>query len=347
MQIKLDKINTVCFYHSAFLGDIALSLYVCQLLKNAKPEIKITYVTTPIASGIVKSATAIDEVIVYDKRGNSEYAMSMGKLARTLSKKKFDCIIVPHKSFRTSRIISKTRKKYAISYSSSALRNSYTHLVEYKIHQHEIYRLFELLNPIDYFSSLPKPFIIPQVLFEFERNDKEIVDGLLLVNQIKDFICISPGSIWETKRWSSQYFIELINGYKKNSNKSIIINGSKSEAQLCTDIAEKCGVPSFAGRLTVKQTMYLISCSSGVVSNDSAPVHFAQVLNKPVLAIFGPTVPEIGFAPIIGDFIVCEDKQMKCRPCNIHGGHECPKGTHQCMLNVTPELVLNNALKLF
>ncbi|MEI6091468.1 MAG: glycosyltransferase family 9 protein [bacterium] len=347
MLIKLDKINSVCIYHTAFLGDIALSLFACQLLKNAKPEIKITYVTTPIASGIVKSATAIDEVIIYDKRGNSEFAMSIRKLARKLSKKKFDCIIVPHQSFRTSRIINKTKKKYSISYKSSALRNTYSHLVDHQIHQHEIYRLFELLNAIDYFHSQPKPLVIPAVTMGFESIDREIVDGLLLVNKIQDFICISPGSVWETKRWPSEYFIKMIDTYKTLTNKAIIINGSKSEAQLCSEIADKCGFPSFAGKLTVEQTLYLISRSSGVISNDSAPVHFAQVLNKPVLAIFGPTVPEIGFAPIVGDYIVCEDKQMKCRPCNIHGGHECPIGTHQCMLNVTPGVIMENALKLF
>ncbi len=347
MLIKLDKINNLCIYHTAFLGDIALSLFACQLLKNAKPHIKITYVTTPLASGIVKCATAIDEVIIYDKRGNSEYAMSIGKLARTLSKKKFDCMIVPHQSFRTSRIISKTRKKYAISYKTSALRSSYTHLVDHQIHKHEIYRLFELLNAIDYFHLQPKPLAIPIVSMEFESIDKEIVEGLLLVNNIKEYVCVSPGSVWETKRWPGDYFVKMINTYKTLTDKSIIINGSKSEAVLCSEISEKCGVPSFAGKLTVEQTMYLIARSSGVISNDSAPVHFAQVLNKPTLAIFGPTIPEIGFAPIIGDYVVCEDKQLKCRPCNIHGGHECPKGTLQCMLNVTPGIIMENALKLF
>jgi len=347
MLIKFDKINKLCIYHTAFLGDIALSLFLCQLLKNAKPELEITYVTTPLASGIVKTATAIDEVIVYDKRGNSEFAMSIRKLARILSKKKFDCIIVPHQSFRTSRIINKTRKKYAISYKSSALRNTYSHLVEHQIHKHEIYRLFELLNAIDYFQNLPKPLEIPTVVFEFEAFDKEMVEGLMMVNNVKDCISIFPGSVWETKRWPSDYFIKMINTYKTLTDKTIIINGSMSEAELCSEIAEKCGVLNFAGKLTIEQTMYLISRSSGVISNDSAPVHFAQVLNIPVLAIFGPTIPEIGFAPIIGDYVVCEDKQMKCRPCNIHGGHECPKKTHQCMLNVTPGIVMENALKLF
>jgi heptosyltransferase-2 len=347
MLIKLDKINNVCFYHTAFLGDIALSLFACQLLKNAKPEIKITYVTTPLASAIAKSAKAIDEVIIYDKRGNSEFAMSIGKVARVLSKKKFDCMIVPHQSLRTSRIINKTKKKYAISYTSSALRNSYTHLVDNQIHKHEIFRLFELLNAIDYFNSQPKPLAIPNVEMQFASIDQEIVDGLLLVNNIKDFIYVSPGSIWETKRWSKEYFIKMLDTYKTLTDKTIVINGSHSEAQLCSDIAKSSGVLTFAGKLTVEQTLYLIKRSSGVISNDSAPVHFAQVLNIPILAIFGPTVPEIGFAPIIGKFAICEDKQLKCRPCNIHGGHICPKGTHQCMLNITPGYVMENALNLF
>jgi heptosyltransferase-2 len=76
-----------------------------------------------------------------------------------------------------------------------------------------------------------------------------------------------------------------------------------------------------------------------VITNDSGPIHFAGLAKCPTIAIFGPTTPKFGFAPTGVNDIIIENKNLKCRPCAIHGSNSCPLGTHECMTSILPDLV--------
>lgn len=70
-------------------------------------------------------------------------------------------------------------------------------------------------------------------------------------------------------------------------------------------------------------------------------MHIANAVGTPVVAIFGATIPEYGFAPCGPRDVVVETKGLKCRPCSIHGGNTCPIKTFDCMRSITPEVVVH------
>jgi heptosyltransferase-2 len=121
--------------------------------------------------------------------------------------------------------------------------------------------------------------------------------------------------------------------------------GGKEDADLCDKIAsgaKEKNVFNTAGKLSLLQSAELIRRSRALVSNDSAPMHIAVAVGTPVVAIFGATVPAFGFAPRGISDVVIETNGLKCRPCSIHGGNECPIKTFECMLAIKPEMLLNN-----
>ena len=65
----------------------------------------------------------------------------------------------------------------------------------------------------------------------------------------------------------------------------------------------------------------------------------------PVVAIFGPTVPEQGFSPI-GPAVRVVGRALACRPCSRHGGAVCPIGTHECMRDLPASVVVDAAADL-
>jgi len=77
-----------------------------------------------------------------------------------------------------------------------------------------------------------------------------------------------------------------------------------------------------------------------LVTNDSAPLHFAQAVATPTVAIFGSTVPAFGFAPRGPRDAVVELAGLACRPCSAHGPATCPLGHHRCMKSLSVEDVL-------
>jgi heptosyltransferase-2 len=88
-----------------------------------------------------------------------------------------------------------------------------------------------------------------------------------------------------------------------------------------------------AGEMSLGEMVSLCADAARVVSNDSAALHIAEAVGTPVTAVFGPTVPEFGFAPVLPGSRVL-GVPLPCRPCRIHGGPSCPIGTHECMRSI-------------
>ncbi len=94
------------------------------------------------------------------------------------------------------------------------------------------------------------------------------------------------------------------------------------------------------------QTAALLQQCRLLLSNDSGLMHMATALKTPVIAMFGPTVQEFGFYPFHAQARVVSTK-LPCRPCSSKGSLRCPKGHHQCMLNISTEQVLAVAQQMW
>jgi ADP-heptose:LPS heptosyltransferase len=79
-----------------------------------------------------------------------------------------------------------------------------------------------------------------------------------------------------------------------------------------------------------------------VVGCDSAPVHLAQAVGTPVVAVFGPTAPG-RWGPLPGSGVSIA-LPLPCAPCSNHGSGACPLGNHACLAELPPEVVADVAL---
>ena len=121
----------------------------------------------------------------------------------------------------------------------------------------------------------------------------------------------------------------------------IVLIGNKSDAIVADRIKSIAGVglDDMTGKTGLKELRELLSGISILISNDNGAMQVAQALNTPIAALFGPTVPEQGFAPIRPNTVVIESKGLYCRPCSAHGPMKCPEGHFLCMKSITPDAV--------
>jgi heptosyltransferase-2 len=131
-----------------------------------------------------------------------------------------------------------------------------------------------------------------------------------------------------------------------NNGESVFLIGAEQEVELCNYIAEKSKTKSLANQTTIPQILELIRNAKLVISNDSAPIHFASLFNIPAITIYGATSPTFGFYPLAENSLSIEDSQLFCHPCDIHGSKKCPRKNFECMKNITPEIVFNAAKKI-
>jgi heptosyltransferase-2 len=146
------------------------------------------------------------------------------------------------------------------------------------------------------------------------------------------YICIAPASIWFTKQWPAPKWIELINALEDRYLVCLI--GSKQDRELCASIknlAKTQRIKILAGDLSLLESAALMKSARMNFVNDSAPLHLASAMNAPVTAIFCSTVPAFGFGPLSDKNFIAETAlELDCRPCGIHGYHECPLGHFKC-----------------
>lgn len=338
--------NNFLIINTAFIGDVALSLYLANEIKIIHPKSKISFLTTPIAADLLKPINAIDSIFVYDKKKEGKSLNSIKLKSEMFSKIGMDCIINPHQSFRTSLLTHYVKSEFKIGYKSASLNYVYDYKVVYPKHLNAINRNLELLKAFKEFDEINE---ISKIDLSFDEEDNDLVDNLLLQNGIVNFdrvVAIAPSSAWLSKEWIESLYVELIN-LLYASNYKVVLLGSKSDNDKCERILSKTKCINLAGKLSLDLTLMLLSKAKLLISNDSSPVHLAGIVNTPTIEIFGPTSPIFGFGPSSNKFTIIENNNLKCRPCNIHGENLCPLGTHECMFSIKPEAVINEVEKIF
>ncbi len=323
--------KNILIIQTAFAGDVILTLPVLQVLKEKYPESKISFLCIPDVASLFDNNPFLDELILYDKRYSQKGINGFLKLLNYIKSKKFDLIISPHRSFRSTMLSHLSKVPNTISFDTSAFASKYKTRVVYNKNVHEIVRNLSLLAPIGIFKNE----IIPPKLFPSEKDIK-IVSAILSAFKIeKDdkFITIAPGSVWFTKTFPETKFIKLLTILNDFSVKIVLVGGD-DDFGLCAKIkvlSKNFKVFNAAGKLTLLQSAELIRHSKVLVTNDSAPLHLANAVGTRVLAIFGATIPEFGFYPYGENDFVFQIKDLKCRPCSIHGGNKCPIKTLDCL----------------
>ncbi len=330
----------VVVFQTAFLGDVILTLPLASALRRSSAETRVAMVTTPAAAAVVEDHEDVALVIPYDKHGSDRGLAGAMRIIRSLRAWGADLALVPHRSLRSAIIVRLAGIPRRIGFSTSAGRALFTDKVLYRRAAHEIDRNLDLLIPL---GLRPADRILPTL--RANVRDQEIVDHLIRKYAGVDqpaLIAVAPGSVWATKRWTKEGFIAVCREFAGRKQFVALVGGAM-DRELCDAIAVQGGnnVVSFAGELTLKQSAALIGRSQVLLTNDSAPEHLALAVGTPVVAIFGPTVPAFGFAPVGRYDEVVEYMGLTCRPCGIHGGDVCPIGTLDCMKLLPPQQVIS------
>jgi heptosyltransferase-2 len=312
---------------TAFLGDVVLTTpLLARLAEQFGP---VDVVTTPAAASLLEHHPAVATVISYDKRGQDRGWRGLARIASKLRQRGYARVYLPHRSFRSALLALWSGAKERIGFDDSPAAMTYSSRVARTRHGHEVERLLALAGRREAAS--------PPVTLGLTPSDEAAAEAWLSMNQVSSpFVALAPGSVWATKRWP--YYGELI---ARLESPAVLVGGAEDKALTDSIVASSAGrAVNAAGALGLRQSAALIRRATVLVTNDSAPLHLATAVGTPVVAIFGPTVPEFGFAPRgINDLTIGLDA-LACRPCSKHGPPACPLGHHRCMRDISVDRVL-------
>ncbi len=319
-------------FQTAFLGDLILTSPLIKSIRKTFPNSEIVLLTRENLKPVFENFPYLDRVI--ERQGKN-----IIKLSKFLKNLEIDVAISPHRSHRTSLTLFLSAIPERVGFDTSGFSFLYTKKVKY-MRKHEIDRNLDLLRAISENPVIDrKPELPMEEAFFVKTLEKFSLKE-------KSYVTISPGSVWETKRWLPDYFAEVGNYFSKKGY-TVVVLGSRGETKICKQVSKVVnGSIDLSGKTSLKELLALIKGAKLSITNDSAPAHIASAFETPVVAIFGSTVKEFGFYPIGEKSAVAEAGTLYCRPCGIHGRRRCPEGHFRCMKDVKPEAVIELSEKI-
>ena len=145
------------------------------------------------------------------------------------------------------------------------------------------------------------------------------------------------GTSWATKEWPQEKWYSLIKSLQYRAN-FVCLGGPKEATQykpLMDSLAAE-GIDhimlNMLGKTTLQEVGALIESCDVVVTADTGSLHIALALDKPVVALFGPTDPKL-WGPLTGTFKVLVNDELDCLGCRKR---RCPNPDQYCMSGIEP-----------
>jgi heptosyltransferase-2 len=322
----------VVVIQTAFPGDVILASPIFQALKSRMPNSFCAAVVRPESVCLLRNNPYIDDIIAFDKYGIDSGLRGMMRIATRI--RGYDRAVIVQRHLRSALIPLLAGIPTRIGYDNWTTKIFLTSKVRYNPEKHEVRRCLDLIGESDLRAEFrPQIFLDDSVC--------RWTDGVLSDKGIKcDYAVVAPGSVWPTKRYA--HFARLNDLIYDKLNMSVVLVGGTADKEIAASLTKSVAhLPiDLCGQTDLLQSAALISKAKIVFSNDSAPAHIAAAVGTPVVAIFGPTVPAFGFTPYSENSAVVDIGKLECRPCSRHGSKKCPRGHFKCMVDLSPEKIL-------
>ena len=123
----------------------------------------------------------------------------------------------------------------------------------------------------------------------------------------------------------------------------VVLLGGPEDAVRADEICEQAGSHVFngCGKFTLDQSAYLVKMAQKIITHDTGLMHIAAAFNKPLISVWGNTVPEFGMFPYkASQSTIVEVNDLPCRPCSKIGYEKCPLGHFKCMNDIDISFII-------
>lgn len=318
--------DRVLIIRTGAMGDIVLATAVVEAIAKDSPQTAVEFLLKKRFSGILEGQPHISRLWLLDERGEHRGVRGLLLFIQEIQRERFDLVIDLQDNFRSRLISHCLRAENKLRWDKLAWRRRlWAWLgVKPRATRPVFRRYLDTLHPLGLDTEGSRPR-----LYVAMKNSSGLPP--------EGFVALAPGAHWPAKRWPREYFVSLAQMILEETGLSIVVVGSAEDRALGAEISKPfpTRMMDLCGRLGLKELREVVARARVLVTNDTGPMHLAEALGVPVLAFFGPTVREFGFAPWRPESRVLE-VTLNCRPCSLHGGRVCPRKHFRCLRGITP-----------
>ncbi|MDT8324479.1 MAG: lipopolysaccharide heptosyltransferase II [Bacteroidota bacterium] len=310
------------------IGDIILTTPMLRVLKARYPEVQLHFAVRREFSDLLRRNPHIDRLIAVD---TAQGTQALRALNLKLTGEQYDAVFDLQNNFR-----------------SRLLRNGLSRSMQ-AIDKRQWRRLLLLKTGINLYRDIdpvPDRYIETAARYGLahdHRGPELHLDVDLRGNarlklraagwrDHRPLIGLCPGARHYSKRWPAARFAALASLLLARGC-DIAVFGAEDERETA-DALQRLHperVHNCCGRLSLMENAAAMEHCAVVFANDSGLMHMATAVGVPVVAVFGSTVREFGFAPYQSPSAVVEIAGLSCRPCTHIGRARCPKKHLGCL----------------
>ncbi|OGP18237.1 MAG: lipopolysaccharide heptosyltransferase II [Deltaproteobacteria bacterium GWC2_55_46] len=318
-----------------WIGDAVMCLPALDALKALYPSAKLTLLAKARVVPVFENNPAVAGIIEYGEGHRG--LLGRLRLAAELKRGGFDLAVLFQNAFDAAFIsfLSRIpeRAGHARDLRSPLLTRAITASDEVK----KKHQVFYYLNIIEALGGkvpdrpLPGLYISEEESRWARRFLKERgLEGAPVFGA-------APGASYgPAKRWPPERFASVLGALAAERKGAALVFGGPEDTEACAAVkAAFAPAIDLSGKLTLRQSMALVSLVEAVVTNDSGPMHISAALGVPTVAVFGST--EDSLTGPLGERVTVVRKKIECSPCFKR---ECRFGHYDCLRAIGADEVL-------
>ena len=324
-----EMIHKILVIDLAFIGDVILATPVMRALKMKYPSAQLTMLTVPLTADIAAMDPYVDDVLIYDKRGQHRGIPGMFRIARMLKRRHFDLAVCMNFALRGAVVTWLAGIPQRLGYDAQHAGWFLT-LVQSAVRegvQHETLNHLEVLRPLGIHPDGLDTSLAVQLPDAARISLKRKQERLGIPDE--GYMVLCPLGSYEKKNLSLAVAAHLVRHWSQRQ--AVYLIGGPGESAQLDKIAQMAGLPLtqvLAGTLTLPELAVFLQTAACLVSVDTGPMHVAQAVGCATVAVFGPTDPAIWGPRNPGSVILY--KQWDCSPCWGRGACQ----TNECIAAV-------------
>jgi heptosyltransferase-2 len=298
-----------------WIGDLVMATPILSDLRKRYPNAHITAMCRSPICELLKADPEIDELFCFSKASGFGRRAERRNIIEKLRKGSYDLGILLTHSFSSAWWFWLGKVQNRLGYECNGRKLLLTHSLAFPQNiqnQHLVVTYKMLLEPLGIpISDTPPRLYLTQKEIHDSRvllRQQGIPDGALIVG-------INPGATYgSAKCWLPERFREVTERLLREKDVYIVYFGDQATASIVKEICS--GLPSrvvnLAGATSLRELASIISHCDVILTNDSGPMHIADAVGTPIVALFGST-SEVVTGPYRSGTLI--HKHVECSPC--------------------------------
>jgi heptosyltransferase-2 len=312
------------------IGDIVLTTPVIRCLKKQVATAEVHYLTKAAFRPILAANPYIDRIHCLEG--------DLDATIEALKAEDYDYVIDLHHNLRTLKV-KRALKKQAFSFDKLNIEKWL--LTNFKINR------LPPVHIVDRYLDTLKSFGIKNDgagLDYFIPGEDELKPEDIPTSHQAGYIGLVIGAALPTKRLPFHKLETLC----REIRHPVILLGGPEDAEMARKLAviDPVKIYNACGLFNLNESAGLVRQAKLIITHDTGLMHIAAAFKRPVISIWGNTVPEFGMYPYYGENyghhyqggilgarpdLILEVKGLSCRPCSKIGYRKCPRGHFKCM----------------